>query len=164
MEKFELVDEYGNKTGKILTSLEIDNRQCIPDGCFVSIVWVLILNDKNDLLLQRRSMLKKFYPGKLGVCGGKVDFNEEPIDAGVRETYEEIGVKLNRDDLKFLCTTKGEKAYITVFYVRKNIDISKCVLQKEEIDELKYFSIDKLKEIDNEGKEAYTYLKSVIDK
>lgn len=164
MEKFELVDENGNKTGKILNILEIDNRECVPDGYFVSIVWVLIINDKNELLLQKRSMLKKFYPGKLGICGGKVDFNEETIDAAVRETYEEIGVKLDKNDLKFLCNIKGDGAYITVFYVRKNIDINECILQKEEVDEIKYFNIEKLKEIENEGEEAYKNLKEILDK
>ena len=87
MEKFELLDKDGNRTGKIMTGSDIDDKSRIPKGYYVAIVGVLIINDNNEVLLEKRSMLKKIDPGKWGICGGKVDHNEEPIDAGIRETY-----------------------------------------------------------------------------
>ncbi len=154
MEKYELVDKNGKGTGKILTDLEIDNKECIPAGYYVSIVGVLIINDNNEVLLEKRSKLKKINPGRWGICGGKVDLDETPLDAIIRETHEEIGIILKKDDLKFLCINKSEKAYFTIFYVRKNLDLDQCVLQKEEVDCVRYFNIEKLKELDSEGIES----------
>lgn len=162
MEKFELLDKDGNRTGKIMTGSDIDDKSRIPKGYYVAIVGVLIINDNNEVLLEKRSMLKKIDPGKWGICGGKVDYNEEPIDAGIRETYEEIGILLDKSEMKLLCVNKSETAYFNIFYVRKNIDINDCKLQKEEVDELRYFNIEKLGQLYDEGVEWLKELKKVL--
>lgn len=162
MEKFELLDKDGNRTGKIMTGSDIDDKSRIPKGYYVAIVGVLIINDNNEVLLEKRSMLKKIDPGKWGMCGGKIDYNEDPITAGIRETYEEIGVLLNKDEMKMLCVNKSETAYFNIFYVRKNIDINDCKLQKEEVDELRYFNIEKLGQLYDEGVEWLKELKKVL--
>lgn len=162
MEKFELLDKDGNRTGKIMTGSDIDDKSRIPKGYYVAIVGVLIINDNNEVLLEKRSMIKKIDPGKWGMCGGKIDYNEDPITAGIRETYEEIGVLLNKDEMKMLCVNKSETAYFNIFYVRKNIDINDCKLQKEEVDELRYFNIEKLGQLYDEGVEWLKELKKVL--
>ena len=162
MEKFELLDKDGNRTGKIMTGSDIDDKSRIPKGYYVAIVGVLIINDNNEVLLEKRSMIKKIDPGKWGMCGGKIDYNEDPITAGIRETYEEIGVLLNKDEMKMLCVNKSETAYFNIFYVRKNIDIKDCKLQKEEVDELRYFNIEKLGQLYDEGVEWLKELKKVL--
>ncbi len=64
-----------------------------------------------------------------------------PFDVGIRETLEEIGVFLDKKDLKFLSMDTKEKAHFTVYYVRKNVNINECKLQEEEPEEVKYFKI-----------------------
>ncbi|MCI9000533.1 MAG: NUDIX domain-containing protein [Clostridia bacterium] len=71
MEKHELVDENGNKTGKVLTHLEARDLNNIPDGYYISVVGVVILNEVNEILLQKRSSNKRVNPNKWGICGGK---------------------------------------------------------------------------------------------
>ena len=44
MEKHELVDVEGNKTGKVLTHEEIRDINNIPKGYYMSVVGVVILN------------------------------------------------------------------------------------------------------------------------
>lgn len=162
MENHELVDEKGNKTGKILTHIEARNPKNIPVGYYVSVVGVVIINDKNEILLQKRSRFKRANPGKWGICGGKVDLGETPLDAGIRETLEEIGILLNKDELKFLSMDTNEKAHFTVYYVRKNVDIDECKIQEEELEEVRYFKIEELEELDNEGFEWLDDLKKII--
>ena len=145
-----------------MTSPEIDDKSLIQQGYYVAIVGVLIINNENEVLLERRSKLKKIDPGKWGICGWKIDYNEDPITAGIRETYEEIGVLLNKDEMKMLCVNKSETAYFNIFYVRKNIDIKDCKLQKEEVDELRYFNIEKLGQLYDEGVEWLKELKKVL--
>lgn len=164
MEMHELVDINGNNTGKLITHVEARNLDNIPDECYLHIVGVVIVNSKNEVLLQKRSKFKRVKPGVWGICGGKIDYGETSIDAGVRETFEEIGVKLNKEDLKILSRQAiiEEKIYLTNYYVMQDIDIDKCVLQKEEVEEVKYFKIDELETIENEGIEWLDNLKQII--
>ena len=67
-----------------------------------------------------------------------------------RETLEEIGILLNKDELKFLSKDMNEKAYFTIYYARKNIDINECILQKEELEEVKNYKIEELQNLYSE--------------
>ena len=71
--------------------IENCNPNNVPKGYYISVVGVVIINDNNEILLQKRSRLKRANPSKWGICGGKVDLGEAPIDVGVCETLEEIG-------------------------------------------------------------------------
>ena len=163
MEKHELVDINGNKTGKILTHVEARDPNNVPEGHYIAVVGVVIINSKNEILLQKRSRLKRANPSKWGICGGKVDLNETTLDAGVRETLEEIGIRLNKEDLRFLSMDTNEKTHFTVYYVRQDVDIEKCKLQEKELEEVKYFKIEELQNLDNEGFEGLDNLKKVIE-
>ena len=46
MEKHELVDINGNKTGKILTHIEARDPNNVPNGYYISVVGVVIINDE----------------------------------------------------------------------------------------------------------------------
>lgn len=161
MEKHELVDINGNNTGKVITHIEARNLNNVPNGYYISVVGVVIINENDEILLQKRSKSKRVNPGKWGICGGKVDFLETPLEAGIRETSEEIGILLDKEELKFLSMDTNEKLHFTVYYVRKNVDVSECKLQKEEVEEIKYFKIEEVKDLDNEGFEWLENLKKV---
>lgn len=163
MEKHELVDINGNNTGKVLTHIELRNIENIPDGNFLSVVGVVILNDDNEILLQKRAKIKRINPGKWGICGGKVNFGESTIEAGVRETFEEIGININEKNLKLLSKNIVDNVYFTVYYINENVNLNKCILQKEEVDEVKYFKINEIENLDNEGFEWLDDLKRIYN-
>lgn len=162
MEKFELVDDKGNKTNKILNIVDLENVNNIPKDCYLPVAGVVILNTNNNILSQKRSKLKSTNPGKWGIFSGKVDLGETPKEAAVREVYEEIGIKLNEDELKILSNYKSNKAFFTIFYICKNIDTVDCKLQTQEIDEIKYFNIKELEKLDNDGFEWLQDLKKLL--
>ena len=164
MEKHELVDINGNKTGKILTHIEARDINNVPNGCYISVVGVVIINENDEILLQKRSRFKRANPSKWGICGGKVDLGETPLEAGIRETLGEIGIRLNKEDLNFLSMDTNEKTHFTVYYVRQDVDIDKCKLQEEELEEAKYFKIEELQDSDNEGFEWLDNLNKVIER
>ncbi len=151
MEKHELVDKNGNKTGKILTHIEARDSNNVPNGYYISVVGVVIVNENDEILFQKRSRFKRTNPNKWGICGGKVNLGETPLEAGIRETMEEIGILLNKNEFNFLGTNTNKKEHFTVYYVRKNVEVNECKLQKEEVEEVKYFKIEELQELDNEG-------------
>lgn len=57
----------------------------------------------------------------------------------------------------------NEKEHFTVYYVRKNVDVKECKIQEEELEEVKYFKIEELKDLDNEGFEWLESLKKIIN-
>lgn len=162
MEKHELVDKDGKNTGIVLTHIEARDRNNIPEGYYIAVAGSVIVNSKNEVLLQKRSKFKRVNPGKWGICGGKINYGETPLDACVRETAEEIGINLNKENLKFLISTIIGRAHFTSYYIRQDIDISKCKLQEEEVDEVRFFKLDELENLDTEGIEWLEDLKRFL--
>ena len=59
------------------------------------------------VLLQQRSLTKTSKPGWFHIsAGGHININETPLDAAVRETYEELGLKLNKQSLHYVASTR----------------------------------------------------------
>lgn len=55
-----------------------------------------------------------------------------------------------------------EKLYFTVYYIKKDVDIRKCKLQKEAVEEIKYLKIEELQELDTEGFEWLENFNKII--
>ena len=109
-----------------------------------------IINDKNEILVQKRAAIKKHNPNKWDMpSAGHVVAWESTIDWAIRETYEELGVKTNENDYKFIweyiCDPAWEIAQ--VFLLKLDLDIDKFKLQKEEVAEVKWLTYDEFKKL-----------------
>lgn len=163
MEQFELVDINGNKTGTIININDHRGAESIPEGEYIPVVKIVIINKEKKILLQKRSMNKLANPGQWGLTGGKVDAGEDTLTTAIRETNEEIGINLNKKELKFLCKYNTRKAVFIIYYIKKDINIEDCKMQTEEVDELSYFSINELEELEKvEGKQWLAELKAIL--
>lgn len=109
---------------------------------------VLIINENNEVLLQRRGT----FPYKWGLVGGITELGEALEQTAVREAKEETGLDIN--DLIFLGTTSGEKCYIefpsgdkayfiTIGYFTKNYS-GEMKIDGIETRELRFFSFKEL--------------------
>ena len=88
MELLDVLDENGNLTGRA------EERKIVHEqGLWHIHVGVWIMNQKGELLFQKRSPNKIINPNKWTRTGGHVDSGETPIKGIQRETEEEIGVK-----------------------------------------------------------------------
>ena len=111
--------------------------------------------------------------------GGHVDSGEFGRQALIREVKEELGIEIKDDDIKYLVgsTSINEKGsiinkhYNECYLITKKIDISKVMLQEEEVSEIKYFPKDEvLRRISNnyEGLTNKTgpwnFLKVILEK
>ena len=68
-----------------------------------------IINENNEILLQRRSSNKKQQPNKLAVTAGHISLDETPIEALLREVSEEVGINdAKEEDFIYLDTFKAE--------------------------------------------------------
>ncbi|OGM11326.1 hypothetical protein A2Z22_05060 [Candidatus Woesebacteria bacterium RBG_16_34_12] len=70
---------------------------------FVSTTNMLIVKDGKGLFLKRSEKLENF-PGWLMLPGGKQEVDETPLQAAIRETWEETGIKVINPKLKVIAT------------------------------------------------------------
>ena len=142
MELLDIVDENGIPTGEVMEREKVHDLNLLHWE-----VAVYIINNKGQTLLQKRSPLKRFDPNKWGLCAGHVESGETLDEAVLRESSEELGLKLNINDLNVLdekeIRIRENNSHIRkVYYVICNEENFK--IQKEEISEVRWFDIDEV--------------------
>ena len=103
-EKIDVLNELGEFTGKVAT-----RDECHQKGLWHRHVGAWIMNEKGELLFQKRAPSKPINPNKWSRTGGHVDAGENPIDAIQRETKEEIGVNIPEEKWELLSIDKYVK-------------------------------------------------------
>lgn len=107
-------------------------------------IGVVILNDKGELLLQKRSKNKDTFPGLYTIsASGHVDQGESYDQAAKREINEEVGIKGELKFIKKVINDHPEHRQIQAFYLIRNNGPFK--IQYEEVDEAKFFTIAEVK-------------------
>ncbi len=154
-EYFDIVDEDGIPTGKV-----IDRETAHRDGILhrTAHVWVVRPSDKGfDILLQKRSMEKDSFPGQYDTSSaGHIPAGEEPVPSAIRELKEELGIEAKPEQLHFVIAfrIRYEKEFhgrlfcdnevARVYVYCDPVDIRSLVLQKSEVDEVRWFDIDEV--------------------
>ncbi len=174
-EWLKLYDERGVQIG------EVERGEAHRLGRWHKSVHVWVVNDGGEILLQHRCMDKKFFPNCWDCAfAGHVEGGESSITTAIREGKEEIGLALLPEELEFLFTYKDvldfedkiNKEFVDVFLVRKNVCLQDLVLQREEVDDVKYMSgeefFDKILKKKGDflfhGEEEYVRLKEILAK
>ena len=78
---------------------------------------VIIFNDKNEVLLLKRSQKVDSYRGLWGFPGGKREDEETSVDAAIREVKEETALTIYAKELAYVFTMKRESGRNIVFYI-----------------------------------------------
>lgn len=158
-ELLDVLDENGNKTGEVETKEEIYKK-----GLWHRSVHIWIMNNNQELLVQKRNPFKKTYPNLWAISSaGHVLAGEDSIESGLRELKEELDIDANKEELEFLFTIKRVQPYhdsfINVFddvyLLHKNIDVEKTKLQVEELTDIKYVYYEYLENILKESDKDY---------
>lgn len=112
-------------------------------------VAVAVMNEKGELLLQKRS------DGIWGVPGGFMEIGESTEETGRREVLEETGIEIGKLELVgvfsgkqyFVKLPNGDEFYpITIAYVSKEITGGVLKADGQETIEAKFFTINELPE------------------
>ena len=144
----ELVDKFDNKRQPLNISRERFEK---IKGEYNQSVHVWIINSNNELLIQKRSETKRVYPGMWAITGGAVDSGELPITALYREIKEELGITVTPDETELLLSLARTYDFVDIYLVKKDIDINEIIMQPEEVQEVKWVSIDEFKTLLNEN-------------
>lgn len=155
MEYIDIFDEENNPTGIVK-----EKYQAHEDGDFHRTAHVWIINDKKELLLQKRSASKKTYPNCWDISGaGHIMAGESVIDGTIRELKEELGVKAKAEDLQYIATIKSTKDpknrnFGYVYLLICNNKIEDYIFEDKEVSEVKYIyykDLEKMVEQKTEG-------------
>ena len=128
---------------------------------------VFILNDYDQILLQKRSGNKKNYPNMWALCTGHVEKNEDVQDAAIRELKEELGIDVSIKELhsfangKFDIINKNSSTYF--FCIKCNLKEEKFIIQKEELSQVKWFDIIDVVSMIKNNDEIIVYSKNRIN-
>ena len=133
----DLYDRNSNKTDRTYRKGDI-----IPDGYYPMVVMVVIRNSKGEFLMQKRVPKKG---GDWGVTGGHPKSGETPIEGIITEVKEELGLDFSNEHFYLYDSGCDGKDCYKMYYINKDIDIDDITIQKEELSEVKWFSMDELK-------------------
>ncbi len=109
----------------------------------------LIINDRNETLLVKRTSKSRNEAGFWSKPGGTVEFGENVEDAVKREIKEELGIDIKL--IKFLGFTNHiieseNQHWIAFNYLAKIIRGGPKNLEPEKIEEIKWFNFNNLPE------------------
>lgn len=149
-ELIEILDNLGNPTGKT-TSREEIHLKGLPHKS----VHIHIINDKNQLLLQKRSATKLIFPNVWApAVGGHISAGEDLLCTAIRETKEEVNLDITASQLNFIGIVKDSASYrdhheneflhIFTMNLPEEIDLN---ISNNEVSGLKWFKIQELEEL-----------------
>ncbi len=145
MELLDVFDNNGKKTGRVV--VRGDKSVVLSDNEHIAVGVIFIENSEGKFLMQKTSIEKG---GEYSSTGGHIVSGEEPIVSIKREVLEELGIDASDDNIIDLGYMLYDKPLRFLFYLKKDIDISSVVVQKEEVEFVKYMSVDEINElIDN---------------
>lgn len=172
MEYIDIFDENNNPIGEIK-----EKQQAHEDGNFHRTAHVWIINDNNELLLQKRSASKKSHPNCWDISGaGHIRAGESVTEGAIRELKEELGVEATEKDLNYIAIIKSTKnpknmEFGYVYLLRCNKKIEDYIFEDDEVSEVKYVYFEDLEKMveekveglllhDEEFKKLFEYIRN----
>ena len=146
MELLDIYDNDGKTTGRTIVR---GKNVILNENEHIAVAVIFIENDDGKFLIQKTSKEKG---GEFSSTGGHIDSGETPLISIKREVKEELGINIDNDKIKDYGFLLYDKPLRFLFYVKKNINIDDIVLQKEEVEYVKYMTIDEINDLINNNK------------
>lgn len=150
----------------------ISQKSELNQNDYLGGVSCFVLDENGNILIEKRGNTK-ITAGEIDLCSGHIDNNETPTQAMIREYVEELhkgdineqeqarNEAINNlkklDELDLVFKNKGnERKFFIQFYVMKT-ELKKLTIQKEEISDIEWISMEKVFELIREGKTKFPY-------
>lgn len=158
MELWDLYTREREKTGQ--TMVRGEKR---PEGLYTFVVHVCIFNSRGQMLIQQRQPFKRGWSGlwdvSMGGSGASGDNSQTAVE---RELREELGIDMSFADIRPNLTVNFEGGFDDFYLIEREVEISKLVLQPEEVKAVKWASLDEICKMIDDGT-FIPYYKTFID-
>ena len=115
------------------------------------IIHVCIFDHEGRMLIQRRAHEKAAWADLWDIsAGGSALAGEDSYQAAERETYEELGIKLDLSEERPHFTINYERGFDDFYLIEQDVDIDKLVLQQEEVAEVRWATLDEVRQMEAE--------------
>ena len=92
---------------------------------------------------------------------------EGSLDGMITEVKEELGLSIKEDDIVLATKVRWNNDINDIYYMKKDIkDLKELRLQKEEVDDVYWFSADEIEDINKRGEmleSHYYFFKKFIE-
>lgn len=158
METWDIYDKNRIPTGETMVRGEEFNI-----GTYHLVVHVCIFNKNGEMLIQHRQPFKSGWSNLWDITvGGSVISGETSQVAAERETFEEIGYKIDLKNVRPSLTVNFDRGFDDIYLVESKVDITNLNLQYDEVKEVKWATLDKIKSMIDDGS-FIPYHKSFIE-
>lgn len=147
MEYLDLYDVNKNLTGEKIVRGK--GKPQVPENKYINIVIIFMQNSEGKFLFQITSKEKG---NEIATTGGHVKSGQTSYEAILAEVEEELGLDISNEDVKMVDSYIFGVAFMDVYYLNKDINISDLKLQDDEVESVEWFTVDKIKDLINEEK------------
>ena len=173
LKKWQFYKTYKKRNdGNKIYQNRISQKSELSQSDYLGGVSCFILDENGNILIEKRGNTK-ITAGEIDLCSGHIDNNETPTQAMIREYVEELhkgdineqeqarNEAINNlkklDELDLVFKNKGnERKFFIQFYVMKT-ELNKLTIQKEEISDIEWISMEKVFELIRQGKTKFPY-------
>lgn len=153
-ELIDILTPDGKSTGK--TALKSEAHK---NGWFHATVHIWLFTSDEKILLQKRALTKKVFPGLWDISvAGHIGAGESVLSSAKREVFEEIGLELQDADFIKIGTRVHRVSHANgiqdnehhhVFIAELKVPVSELKIQTEEVAAIKLFDLTILKDTKN---------------
>lgn len=141
----EKIDIYNSH--KELTHRTIYRYDPLQKGEYLLGVQLILFNIKNQILITKRSPLKKLNPNLWECNGGGVLSGETSIDGLIREIHEELNLQLSPSNLILYKTIKKENHFKDIYISQINTLDVPLKFNDQEVVDAKWVDISKYQDL-----------------
>ena len=148
MELWDLVDAERHPLGMVH-----ERGTPIPQGCYHVTVHICVFNAESQILIQKRTDDREVFPGLWDIsAAGSALTKETSREAAHRETLEEIGLDHDFTYEQAYLTVHGSSFLADWYLVDDDCDLDSLSIQKEEVAEIRWASLDEILAMKRSGK------------
>lgn len=136
MELWDLYDINRNKVNRTWV-----RGEKLQPGHYHLVIHVCIFNSNGDMLIQQRQPFKEGWPNMWDLTvGGSAIAGDTSQTAAQRELNEEIGLKLDFQQIRPHITINFENGFDDIYLIEENVQVDTLALQYEEVQNVKWAS------------------------
>lgn len=146
MEYRDIYDEQRNLTG-----IRRARHEKLAPGEFIIAVGIWIFNSQGKLLMIQRHPDKSFAPLKWDAPAGHVTAGETPVQAAVRELFEETGILVKEEELVLIGTAIVPPYIGDNFCLYRDVSAEDVVFQEGETCAAKWITYEEMLHMSETG-------------